>query len=94
MIQRDPAPIGLNIINNLEPTLDFYIDALGGEDEAISFVTKNPSSFGYSLENRLKPRLEEVKLAGMDIDYSCLYQLIFCTKDKWNRKVEIEMGKR
>jgi len=93
MIQRYTTIFGYNISNNLEPTLDFYIDALG-ESEAISFVTKNPSSFGSSLENRLKPRLEEAQAAGMKTDYTCLYHINKDTNEKWNKKVAILKRKR
>ena len=86
MIQRYPALLTCSIDSNLEPTLNFYIDALG-KDEAISFVTKNPSSFGRSLEKRLKPRLEEAQKAGIEIDSKLLYQLIFYTKDRWNDRI-------
>ena len=93
MIQRCPTILGLNIDSNLEPKLAFYIDALGDENEAISFVIKNPFSFGFSLEKRLKPRLEQAFDAGMVVDYKLLRLIMKCTNDKWNRKVEIEMGK-
>jgi len=91
MIQRYPALLTCSIDSNIEPTLNFYIDSLG-RDEAISFVIKNPSSFGRSLEKRLKPRLEEAKDAGMKIDSKLLYQLIFFTNDKWNDRLELQKG--
>ena len=93
MIQHLPALLGYDIHNNLEPTLDFYINVLGDESEAISFVTKNPSSFGFSLEKRLKPRLEEAQSIGMKIDYTCLYYITRHTNDEWNRKVAKVTGK-
>ena len=94
MIQRLPSLFCYNIDSNLEPTLNFYIDALDGdENKAISFVTKNPSSFGRSLEKRLKPRLEEAQSIGMKIDYTCLNYITRHTNDEWNRKVAKVTGK-
>jgi len=93
MIQRYPALLTCSIDSNIEPTLNFYIDALGGDkNEAITFVISNPSSFGRSLEKRLKPRLEEAQKAGIDVDSKLLYQLIFYTKDKWNGRIELQKG--
>ena len=87
MIQRLPSLFCYNIDSNLEPTLNFYIDALGEESTAISFVTKNPSSLRMSLEKRLKPRLEEAQAAGMKIDSTCLQYIWRDTNDQWNERV-------
>ena len=87
MVQRLPSLVCSNIPNNLEPTLNFYINALGDESTAISFVTNNPSSLGVSLEKRLKPRLEEAQSIGMKIDYTCLYYIWRDTNDQWNERV-------
>ena len=73
--------------------MNFYIEALG-EQEALALVTRNPHSFTYSLEKRLKPRLEQAFDAGMVIDSKLVSLINVYTNDKWNRKVEIEMGKR
>lgn len=58
IIQKTPKLLSCSINSNLEPTLNFYIDALG-KDDALAFVTRNPVSFAYSLEKRLKPRLKQ-----------------------------------
>lgn len=86
-IQRLPSLFCFNISNNLEPTLSFYINALGDESEALTFVTNNPASFGYSLDKRLKPRLEEAQSIGMKIDYTCLHYIVKDTSDQWNERV-------
>jgi len=87
MIQKQPAFFGYNIPNNLEPTLNFYIDILGDENEALALVKRRPSAFTYSLEKRLKPRLEQALDVGIVIDYTCLYHIIYYTNDKWDKKV-------
>ena len=93
MIQQYPALLGCNIDSNLEPTLDFYIDALGDENQALALVTRNPSSFAYSLENRLKPRLKQAFDTGMVVDSKLLRLMMVYTNDKWNRKVTKRIGK-
>ena len=81
-----------NIDTNLEPTLDFYIDALGDKSEALALVTRNPGSFSRSLEKRLKPRVVEAKDAGMILDYACMLQIVFFTKEKWDKKASKAMA--
>jgi len=93
MIQRYTVLFNYSIPNNLEPTLDFYIDALG-EDEALALVTRVPASLMYSLEKRLQPRLKQALDTGMAIDSKLVSLIMMYTDVKWNRKVEIEMGKR
>ena len=56
LIEKFPSIFSYNVNTNLEPTLNFYSSALGDEGEALTLVIQNPSLFGYSLENRLKPR--------------------------------------
>ena len=76
-----------NIDTNLEPTLNFYIDALGDENKALNLIIRIPASLGYSVENRLKPRLEEAKEAGMIIDSTCLSAMMAMTNDQWAKKM-------
>ena len=87
MIQKMPSLLGFNIDTNLKPTLDFYINALGDEEEALCMVVRDPSLFGYSLKNRLNPRLEEAQDAGMTIDSGCLRRIAQYTNDRWNTEM-------
>ena len=82
-----PSLLGCNIDTNIEPTLNFYIDALGDERKALTFVIHNPISLTFSLEKRLKPRLEEATDAGMIIDSTYLRSIMVCTKEKWAKKM-------
>ena len=92
VIQRYPALLSLSIDNNLEPTLNFYIDALGKE-EALALVKRDPSAFSRSLENRLKPRLKQALDTGMAIDAKLISLIMKYTNDEWNRKVTKRMEK-
>ena len=87
MIQKMPSLLGFNVDANLKPTLDFYIDALGDEEEALRLVVPDPSLFTYSLKNRLTPRLEEAQDAGMTIDSACLRRIAKYTNDRWNTEM-------
>jgi len=82
-ILKAPSILNCNIESNLDLTLDFYIDALGNEREAVRLVTKNPSLLAYSLEKRLKPRLQETRDAGILIDAGCLRRIGQYTDDYW-----------
>ena len=53
---------------NLQPVLNFYIDAIGSKEGALALVIQFTSLFSYSPENRLKPRLEQAKEVGNTID--------------------------
>ena len=94
MIQQYPTLLSCSIENNLEPTFNFYIDALGNEGEALAFVTRDPSAFSRSLENRLKPRLEQAFGAGMVIDSKLMRVIMVYPNDQWNGKVTREMSKK
>mmetsp|Transcript_3980 Transcript_3980/g.6119 ORF Transcript_3980/g.6119 Transcript_3980/m.6119 type:complete len:403 (-) Transcript_3980:20-1228(-) len=82
-IVRYPCLLNCNIESNLDLTLNFYIDALGNESEAAKLVTNNPSLLAYSLEKRLKPRLQESRDAGILIDAGCLRRIGQYTNDYW-----------
>ena len=81
-----PSLFNLNIDTNIDPTLNFYIDALGDEAKALAFVA-HPISFGYSLEKRLKPRLQEAKEAGINVDSKFLSSMMTYTEDGWNKRL-------
>jgi hypothetical protein len=52
----------LNISDDLEPIFHFFTECIG-IDEARRFVPNHPQVAGVSSENRLQPRLEQVKQA-------------------------------
>lgn len=83
-VKRFPPLLGYSVENNLEPTLNFYVDAFGDEEEALALIKQNPSFFGRSLENRLKPRLEEAREAGLVIDAKCLKSVAYHPEKKWD----------
>ena len=68
--------------NNLEPTLNFYIDALGDESKALGLVIRI-SCIYHSLETRLKRWLEEEGDAGLIINARCLKSIAKYSKKKW-----------
>lgn len=92
MIQKQPAFFGYNIPNNLEPTLNFYIDALGNKSDAIAYVRQKPKSFSYSLEKRLNPRLKQALDVGMVVDAKLMYLINSYTNEQWDKKIAKERG--
>lgn len=69
---------------NLEPTLDFFIDAMDGDEtQVVEIIKKDPRFLGSSLEKRLKPRLAEIREAGMVVDYALLYAITCHKEQRW-----------
>ena len=87
-----PPLLSSNIASNLEPTINFYINALGDKSKALDLVIRIPASLTYSLEKRLKPRLEEAKEAGMIVDSTCLNYIMVYTEHQWAKKMLKEIG--
>ena len=94
MIQKSSGMLSCKIETNLEPTLHFYINAIESENskqEALKLIVNNPTLFNYSLENRLKPRLEEAKSTGMKIDAAILRRMGQYTDDDWYKVLILYM---
>ena len=60
----------------------------------MAFVIQNPTSLSYSLEKRLKPRLEEAKEAGIIVDTKFLTSMMAYTNDDWDMRLTREKGKQ
>ena len=86
-----PTLLGYNIDTNLDPTINFYIDALGDESKALDLILRIPASLTYSLEKRLKPRLEEAIDVGMIVNSTCLRYIMVYTDSQWAKKMLKEM---
>jgi hypothetical protein len=83
LVQRLPSVLSYNIESNLEPTIEFFEDLIG-VDEAMGVLVKDPSFLSRSLEKRLKPRLAEVREAGIPIDFGTLSRMAKCTEEQWS----------
>jgi len=81
-VLKSPSILNLTI-ENLSSTLQFFIDALGNEREAVRLVTNNPSLLAYSLERRLKPRLQETRELRLQVDTSCLRRIGQYSDEYW-----------
>ena len=92
MIQLMPSLLSLNVDTNIEPTINFYVGVLG-EGEALAFLQQDPIMITYSLEKRLKPRIEQARDAGMIIDTKCLQQIGKLTNDKWQKSLAAQVKK-
>lgn len=60
-----PSLLYLNIEKNLEPKVEYLRSRLGSE-ELCQALDRLPNLLAYSLENRIKPRLEMILDAGVD----------------------------
>lgn len=88
IVTSQPQLIMNSIPRNLDPTLIFFKECLG-EECALAYLKKNPSSFGYSLEKRLKPRREQLQKAGIQLDVSSVRRMCMYTEKKWNASLGI-----
>jgi len=66
IVNAQPTVVGLDIDRKLRPTIEFITQVMGRSTEEIS---KCPSCFTYSLEKRLRPRYDYMKLYGKHTDY-------------------------
>ncbi|KAL7528731.1 hypothetical protein ACHAWF_008338 [Thalassiosira exigua] len=87
MMKMYPEILGCSVDTNLEPKLNFFIEVLGSELEALALVQRNPSMFSRSLEKRLKPRLEQARDAGIVIDPGCLRRIAMMTNENWSKSL-------
>lgn len=85
MVCKYPTVLGLSI-NNVASTIAFYEQVIGTA-EAHEAIRKNPLYLGYSLEGRLKPRLDYITKAGLVVgeDLS-LQSFVQTTKEAWEEK--------
>jgi mTERF domain-containing protein len=60
-----PTLLYLSIDNNLSPKVEYLQQKLGSE-ELSSALGRQPTLLAYSLEKRIKPRLEKILEAGVD----------------------------
>ena len=61
IILRFPQILGLNTDGNLRTKWEFFLGMGRSKEEIVVF----PQYFGYSLENRIKPRYEALKSSGV-----------------------------
>lgn len=72
LITSFPQVLGLSIEQNLKPKLAFLLQHLTME-QLREFIAYQPSLLAYSLENRLRPRIDLMEKNGIAIGYSPRY---------------------
>ena len=80
------------IDSNLDPTIEFF-ESLVGKEETKDAILTDPTLLGYSLKNRLKPRLLEVEEAGIPIDTGTLRRMGSLTAAKWSASLAFQKKK-
>ncbi|MED6147875.1 hypothetical protein PIB30_047991 [Stylosanthes scabra] len=69
MVLRCPALFTFSIENNFEPKFEYFDTQMGRE---LKELKEFPHYFGFSLENRIKPRHMEVVKAGVNLPLSVM----------------------
>eukprot|EP00257_Ricinus_communis_P019396 XP_015578381.1 transcription termination factor MTERF5, chloroplastic isoform X1 [Ricinus communis] len=82
MIQRYGALYTFSLAENLIPKWDFFLTMDYSKEELVKF----PQYFGYSLEERIKPRYALVKEAGVKLLLNQVLSLSYCNFDKVLKK--------
>jgi hypothetical protein len=91
-VMKLPSILCCNIELNLEPTIEFFEDLIG-VGEVTGFLIQDPSFLGRSLENRLKPRLAEVREAGIPLDSGTLSRMAKYTEEQWSASMAYQEKK-
>lgn len=78
-----PQILGLSINYNLKPTIEFYSTCLT-KAELKEFFLYQPSLLAYSLEKRIRPRIELMNAKGIAFAYSPPY-LMSLSDDKFQQ---------
>jgi len=68
-----PQLLGLSLESNLHPTVEFLLSDNGAHltvSQLGYFVSYQPAILAYSLEKRIKPRIERMRDAGIRLEYS------------------------
>ena len=60
-----PSLLHLSVEKNLKPKVE-YLERVLGKEKLASALERFPTMLGYSLDNRIKPRLEQILAAGID----------------------------
>ena len=83
-----PQLLGLSLDDNLRPTVEFLMSN-NGADLTVSqlsyFVSYQPALLAYSLEKRIKPRMERMREANIRLEYSTPVIMSYTDKkfDRW-----------
>ena len=73
----------------MEPKIEF-LEGVIGVDEVKGLLLTNPSVVGRSLEKRLKPRLADLRGAGIPVDRKSLSRLANYTEEQWSTSMEYQ----
>ncbi|XAR59355.1 hypothetical protein NMG60_11015167 [Bertholletia excelsa] len=86
MISRYGALYTFSLVDNLIPKWEFFLTMDYPKSELIKF----PQYFGYSLEDRIKPRYEIVKNSGVRL---LLNQMLSLSEREFNKALERKLKK-
>jgi hypothetical protein len=90
-ILKTPTICNLKI-DTLSKKLEFY-ESLLGVDGARRLMMERPDMFTYSLEKRLKPRLQDAEEEGIAIDYGLVRRMGRLTDNDWEISLDYQTKK-
>ncbi|VEU43250.1 unnamed protein product [Pseudo-nitzschia multistriata] len=86
-----PTLVALSIENNLSPKVDYLREKLG-QEELSGALLRMPALLGYSLEKRIRPRLERLEECGIPL--GTITQAITLRQDLYEEWVEKRVRKQ
>uniref|UniRef100_M8B409 Uncharacterized protein n=1 Tax=Aegilops tauschii TaxID=37682 RepID=M8B409_AEGTA len=82
IIRRAPAILSYGIETNLTPKLKFLADGMGMDPAAE--LTEFPHYFAFSLEGRIRPRHQALRLRGIDMS---LKEMLTSSDDEFKERI-------
>ena len=86
MILRMPQVLGLSLEKNLKPSLEYLREEIG-EASLRESCKEFPSVLVYSLEGRVRPRVEELKRRGFEPRFVQVY-VLGLGEERWKKWLE------
>lgn len=81
-----PQVLGLSLLKNLQPSLTYLKEQIGVQS-CVESCADFPSILVYSLEGRIKPRVEELKRRGFEPRFVQPY-VLGLGEERWKKWLE------
>lgn len=93
IISGSPTVLNLSIEKNLRLKIDLYVNELGGKPEDVrAAIVGTPSALGYSLTKRTRPRMQVIRLLGIEPTFEDhFWHLTSYTSVRFNRWLETQV---
>lgn len=90
IISGSPTILNLSIEKNLRLKIDLYMNELRGDPEDVrTAIVGSPSALGYSLTKRTRPRMQVMRLLGIEPNFEDhFWHLTSYTSLRFNKWLE------